>query len=687
MAAGALLALFGQWLLASTLLNRRPSVLWLLVLGLLVFAASVALLNDERRGPKAAKAIEALARRAGLRSWQVAAALTAVVLSIVTALAAGGGQKMVNLPLAVSSWILAIVLIVLGTVSLVVSPIRSATPNRPLRKSVRANTGSNSPVTVADRIRNWFGLGGEARLPRGQASKRSVPTSPAWELPAIILLGLIAFALRGWNTTHIPAFLTGDEGSAGIQAVRALDGTVNNIFTVGWYGFPQFYFFLQSISVGLLGMTTPAIRLPSALVGALTVVGTFYLAKSLYGRRAGWVAAIFLTGFHLHLHFSRIALNNVWDGLWYVLTLLALWIGWKDNRRNGYIVAGLTLGLSQYFYASARPLVLLVAGWVAFAAIMDHDRFKKAVPHLLLMLLCALVIALPSLIDFGRHPDEYMAPFRRISVLGPWLSHEAAASGQTALQVLSKQFLLGFGVFTFMPLRAWYQPDTPLLRAIPAGVFLLGVLVLAIRWRDSRSQLLLLWLLGFVVITSLSDSTPAAQRMVAVAPACAVVIAVAVEQIVAPLAARWPRQAVLLSMVAVSASTAMALADINFYFNVYTPRFVEQRAHSNDAIAQGLADALRDKDSAYQVAFLGKGMGFRSIPSIQYLAPQVKGVDVNGTWGDPQNPTIESDRIIFVFVPGREQEIAAVEESLPGGALTSVPATDGAPLFWMYKIH
>jgi hypothetical protein len=143
----------------------------------------------------------------------------------------------------------------------------------------------------------------------------------------------------------------------------------------------------------------------------------------------------------------------------------------------------------------------------------------------------------------------------------------------------------------------------------------------------------------------------------------------------------------MLSAVAIATAVFMALSDANFYFRVYTPKSVQQQAHSNGAIAQAVAEALQDDEAGSQVAFLGSGMGYYSIPSIQYLAPQVKGVDFKQPWGDSQNPTVDTDQVVFIILPGREADLAALQSSHPGGALSTVPAVDGRPLFWMYELR
>jgi hypothetical protein len=79
-------------------------------------------------------------------------------------------------------------------------------------------------------------------------------------------------------------------------------------------------------------------------------------------------------------------------------------------------------------------------------------------------------------------------------------------------------------------------------------------------------------------------------------------------------------------------------------------------------------------------------MGFYSIPSLQYLAPEAKGLDMNQPWGSPQNPSPNSDYLMFVFLPDHENQIPAVQEDYPKGKLTQEFDKNGQTLYWLYEV-
>jgi 4-amino-4-deoxy-L-arabinose transferase-like glycosyltransferase len=633
---GATLVALGQWVGQAMPLELRAASAWPTVIGLaFLMLAALAIY----RGETATRPERWLARlgvRLTVQDWQVILLLTSPILALIAALAAGDNAKMISPFLASVSWVAAIGAAIVG---------------------------------------GFSSQGGRIAWPRPEAY-------------LLVGLTLLAFLARGLATDRVPIFLTGDEGSAGIAASEFVKGEWNNPFIVSWYSFPSLFFFLQSLSVRILGHTTEALRIPSALVGALTVAAVYVLGRAMFGRRAGLVAAIFLLGYNFHIHFSRIGLNNIWDGLWYVVVLGTLWYGWQNNQRLAYLVSGVSLGLAQYFYPTARALPVLMLTWVVLSGLFDRQRLKQALPNLALMLLTTAVVLLPLASFYSRHPLDYMAPFERVSALGPWLEFEVETSGQPAWLILLKQMATSFLAFTYVPLRFWYESGAPLLRPLPASLFLLGLVMLAARGRDHRFLLLGLWVAMFGVIGGLSESTPASQRYIAVAPACALIIGFGLNEVASLLEMQWPSRRRAVGLLAVALAVIIAADEIYFYFAKYTVNSTITQDHSHGVIAQRLANSLKSMPSDTHVAFFGfPAMGFYSIPSVQYLVPNIDGVDMAEPWGSTQNPPVEGDHLVFVFLPFLQEQIALVQEDYPGGRLSNEVGYDGKPLYWAYEVE
>lgn len=629
---GLLLTVFGQAIFQQTPPEARRMPEIVLGIGLAIFLVGGALAQGSLARWPRWQAAQGLARWLGVTAGQACCLLLSPVFAVVAGTAAGPSEKMIDPVVGMWAWALAILLVVMGT---------------------------------------W-----PSSMPRW---------SPSWKImgPALGLF-LAALLIRGIQTASVPPILTGDEGSAGLSAYGWVKGTANNPFVVGWYSFPSLYFMLQSFSIRLLGTTTEAIRLTSALVGALTVPALYLVARPWFGNRAAFLAALYLAAFHFHVNFSRIALNNVWDGLGYVIVLGALVHGWRTGRRASFVLAGLVLGLLQYFYPSSRLLILLIAAWLLVAIVLDRRRLRAALPNLALMGLAAIVPVIPLVMFYSRYPNEFLAPLSRFSVLGEWMKNELVITGDTVQAILLRQFSLGFQAFTVTPLRHWYMPGTPILREVPAALFLAGLALMLLRLRDERVWLIGLWLAAFGAAGALSESTPASQRYVSVAPAVCLVVAYGVDTTGEYLARFWPRLRKAIPVISLLLVAALAVDDLRFYFLDYTPN--SQFGGDNGWVAQKLGSYLRGFPDTTYVAFFGASrMGYGSIPSLQYLAPQVDGTDMNNAWGSPDNPPVSGQPLLYAFLPEREVDLRAALAAFPDGKLVQMTSPSGSTLVWVYQ--
>jgi 4-amino-4-deoxy-L-arabinose transferase-like glycosyltransferase len=568
------------------------------------------------------------------RGWQSICLLASPFLAILAALQAGDSAMMINPTLSVAAWIISISLAVLGAWDF-----------------------------STQQFRLYLG---KVVLPFG-------------------LLVAVAFIIRGVNVTHVPPVLTGDEGSVGLSALRFIHGETNNIFAIGWFSFPALFFYLQSLSISLLGQTIAALRLPSALIGGLTVGSVFLLARKLFGSRTAWFSAIFLSAYHFHIHFSRLGLNNVWDGLWFTAVLGAVWVGWQEERRNTWLLAGLALGFAQYFYVTSRLLIFVPLAFLAVVALRDRQRLFRLLPQIMSMFLVAMVVCLPLAIFYLKHPDDFMAPFNRVSVMGSWLQVTVASTGLSPWQIFAQQLSLSFQALFKIPLRTWYDANVPLLRPFSGALFVFGITTLIARNRDSRLALLGIWILTFILTGAMSESVPASQRYLAIAPALSICVGFGLSILLQRLADLWPGLLRFTFAAGLLVICLIGLDELNFYFFKYTPN--SDLGGFNTRVAQQLADYLENKNGDWNVLLYGSpSLGYRSISSLPYRLPGVVGMDMVAPWGSSENPSPQSGHLLFVFLPNHQQDLQQVEASLPGGKLVEEYGLNHELLFWSYEL-
>ena len=634
LAGGGLLAFLSQITQVALPLGERKAPVILMFCGLFIYFLGVLTSRNEAFSTKLERIFTKLSLRLNVENWQVAAILVSILFSTLAHFASGDTDKMVSPFAAWAAWLIGIGACVAGC---------------------------------------W--------------KTNDLDLRSKWKTFAFALgLALLAFPLRALATNSIPIILNGDEASAGIYGINFMEGKANNIFSVGWYAFPGLYFLIPAASISLLGNTTAALRIPSAIAGALTIGAIYLSGRTMFDKRTGLIAALALTGFHFHIHFSRIGLNNIWDGLFFATTIGTAWYAWEKENRTAYILSGLGMGLSQYFYPSSRVLLALVFGGIFISGIFNFTKLKRSFANLGLMAWITAVVVLPLAWYYFRYPEQYFAPLERVSILGSWLDNEIQITNQPAWRILLKQMVLGVQAFTFIPLQHWYRPEVPFLRPLYAGVFILGLVYIISKPKESRSIFLLLWLVIYILLGGLSESTPAAQRYVAAVPLCILILAHGLGETGNLIERLWQKPAKWVTVALVGITILLAVDDLNFYFNKYTPHTVVEFNRNEGVTAQEIANELQDKPKGTQVFFMSNPiMGYYSIPSIPYLAPQVEGIDVLQPWGAPENPVPTSDHLIFIFHPSNTADLQAVQDTYPGGKLHEKKGVDGETMYWFYE--
>jgi hypothetical protein len=515
------------------------------------------------------------------------------------------------------------------------------------------------------------------------------------ELVGLVLLLLVALLVRGIDLEYIPANFGGDEGTQGVAALELVEPPMGNPFSTGWYSVPTMSFLAYGLTMQVFGATIAGARTLSVLVGTLTVLTTFLLARQLWGRKVAWIAATVLTFNHYHIHFSRLASNQIGDG--FVVTL-ALWLfvrGIHSRRSLHFALAGVVVGLGWYGYFGARLVGILLAAYVVWLFVTGR-RFQSQVTFryygrlLLIFLVAALVAAAPLLLHYVAHSDTMAARASQITILSPgWLVHEQEYSGQSGTRILLRQFLRSVTAFHYtLDPTFWYRSSIPLLDFLSGALLLLGMVWAVARRRESGFSLVLIWFwLALITGWVLTENPPSSQRMVIIAPALALLVALGMTWLVnvgrrvfgEGGLLRW-REIVALVLVLIS------ILNLYYYFVVYTPT----RIYGNPTaeVATQLGRYLQQQDDDYIVYFYGPTVMYFDIGNLSFLARGVKGVDVYPP--DADRASVEFDisgGARFVFLPQRLGELETVREQFPGGERTDVhSAADARLLYVMYEV-
>jgi hypothetical protein len=508
------------------------------------------------------------------------------------------------------------------------------------------------------------------------------------ELAGLLVLLLMALVVRAFDLEHIPVNLGGDEGTWGMEALAVVGQGLANPFATRWFAFPSMSFVARGLSMRLFGDTIAGLRMLSALIGTASVLTTFVLTRELWGRRVAWLAAIGLTFGHFHMHFSRLAVNNIADSLFSTLALYLLVRGLRSRRAIHFALAGAVLGLGWYGYFGARLIGVIAALYLAWRGAVEH-RFVARYGRLLMVLFgAALVVAVPLIFHYTMYPWDFAAGLNRVSIFSSgWLAREQEVTRRSVTSLLLQQSWKSVSAFHYtLDPTFWYHASIPLLDIVSGILLVLGLVWAVAHRRWPANGLLLLWfwlavLLGWV----LTENPPSSQRLVIVAPALAILVGLGLNWLVGLARGMINDERRLWNGVVAMILVAMAVHNLHYYFVIYTPT----RVYGNPTaeVATELGRTLAQQDDDYVVYFYAPPVMYWDIGNLRFMARGIEGMDVfpPGEGESLEPGLVRGAR--FVFLPHRLAELEAIRGQYRDGVEAPVHSSaDGRLLYVLYEV-
>ncbi len=104
------------------------------------------------------------------------------------------------------------------------------------------------------------------------------------------------------------------------------------------------YTYTEYLSFILFGVTIKAMRFPSVIFGMLTVIGSYYLIRKIFGPLEGLLALLFLSINYLFIQFNRLALLETLMIFLYLMSLYFYLV--KGETRWGLFLSGIFAGIA-----------------------------------------------------------------------------------------------------------------------------------------------------------------------------------------------------------------------------------------------------------------------------------------------------------------------------------------------------
>lgn len=447
----------------------------------------------------------------------------------------------------------------------------------------------------------------------------------AWKSGWLLLLIIAGAALlRLSDLSRLPQAHYRDVALTALDALRAAGGDPRIHYTYD----EGLYSNIMGLVFMLLGASDWTLRLPGALFGILTSWSVYRLGRVLGLERAGLYGAALLAVCFWHVTLSRSGFRAVLLPLLLALSLSLLvegvcgGVGRRSDAaagesgletvRNGRARAGAPhraalggalLGLGVHVYPTVRLAPLLVPVYLWAELGRDRAAWRRALPSIGLFTGCALLVALPMILDYVEHPEHFTYPHRIVSVFSPGVP---AAEG---FRFVRSNLFATLFMFHVRGDGNWRHnlAGAPMLDPVSGVLMLLGLLICLRAWTTPAGALLLSWLALMLVPNVLSvEGVPHGLRTAAVLPSLMLICGVGLATLEGILACRGRAKLAAISILALFALLGIRTAYRYFVVWGNDPRVVA----AHDGAYRSAAHALQSAPPGVRRVLVANGTGW-----------------------------------------------------------------------------
>ncbi len=246
----------------------------------------------------------------------------------------------------------------------------------------------------------------------------------------IILILCVAVFLRFYKLDSIPFGLYPDEAANGQDVIRMIDnGDHRAIYDTNGPRESLFIYFQglfvwigQTFNIKALFFTPLALRIAPAIIGVITVFGIYLLAKELFNKNIGLLAASTLAVSAWHIQFSRNGFRAVMLPMALCFIFYFFIRAYREGKLKDYLWFGVFLAMGFYTYLSIRMVPLVFGAFIVWTFFFDKKFFKKNIKNILYAGGIFMLLMVPMFISFVKDPS-LIAGRASTSIFNPELNN------------------------------------------------------------------------------------------------------------------------------------------------------------------------------------------------------------------------------------------------------------------------
>lgn len=156
------------------------------------------------------------------------------------------------------------------------------------------------------------------------------------------------------------------------------------------------YSYWNYLTLEILGYNFFSARYTNALIGVISVIAAYEAVRIFFNRKTALIAALLLATFPAHVHYSRLTNPLIAELIAGTVTILFIGRALKWNKRIDWVLAGVALALTHYFYEAARlttvPFIIMFLLWMSLVLPKRLRGYGKGV---VLCFITTMLILIP----------------------------------------------------------------------------------------------------------------------------------------------------------------------------------------------------------------------------------------------------------------------------------------------------
>ncbi len=363
---------------------------------------------------------------------------------------------------------------------------------------------------------------------------------------------LLALFLRFWNLGIYPDAIDEDEMALGYNAYSIAKTGADEygnklplyLESVGDYKYALYSYF-ATIPVSIFGLNAITTRSIAAIFGSLSVVLVYFFALEIFkNKRYGLICAFILAISPTHIHFSRVAYNNILGAFFAVFSIFMLIKYFKKPSLQRIIISFALFTISIFSYQAYRIFMPIV--FILISLVYIKNPIKSSIVRGLLISFASILIVWLSLIN-----PQSRARTQDFSILTevPKIIENQSEDGMSGASIVSTRIFhnkyVAFGIgfvkrylvyfdpgFLFVETSASSQrhsvPEVGLFYAIEAPLLILGILFIFIFIKSREKLIPIILVLASPVAASLVLESRSPTRSIIIVYALTFIIGIGV---------------------------------------------------------------------------------------------------------------------------------------------------------------